>query len=83
MQTPISEQMRIGLETAKDSVNESSAALDEAILTDPELSHKQRMVLIHLQTAARRHQLLLEQIAIFLDSIDARCDIIVKHVTSS
>jgi hypothetical protein len=68
---------------AAESVRDASAALDEAILHDPELSHKTRLVLIHLQTAARRHQLLLEQMAICIDHVDTRIDILKNHVLKS
>lgn len=80
--TSITSTLNSNLANAKASVGDAAAALDEAILNDPELSHRTRMVLIHLQTAARRHQLLLESLAICIDHVDERCDIIMQHITS-
>jgi len=81
MLTPISKQLESGIEGAKQEVREAAAALDDAILHDPTLTHKQRMVLIHLQSAARKQNLILEQMAIHLDYLDDRIDIIKKFIT--
>ena len=76
----ITESLDRCIASAKESVTEAATALDDAILNDPELSHKQRIVLIHLQTAARRQNLILELMSICIDSVDQRCNNIIAHI---
>jgi len=76
----ITESLDRSIASAKESVTEAATALDDAILNDPELSHKQRIVLIHLQTAARRQNLILELMSICIDSVDQRCNNIIAHI---
>ncbi len=78
MPESITQTLEPSLAAAKESVTAAAAALDEAILNDPELSHKQRIVLIHLQTAARRHQLILDHMAICIELVDKRVDNVIK-----
>lgn len=81
-QTSIADTLQSNLDAIKADVKASAEALDEAILTDPELSHKQRMVLIHLQSTVRKQHLTLELLTICIDSVDKRVDNVMEHITA-
>lgn len=68
------------LDATKNDVRETAAALDNAILNDRTLSHETRLVLIGLQTAVRRQNLMLETLAIVIDAQDARLSYIMDYL---
>lgn len=81
--TSLAETLSTSVENIRESAREATAALDEAILHDPELSHKTRMVLINLNSAMRRQSLLNETLLIVLEGLENRHDILKNYVTTT
>lgn len=73
-------QLQSGIEEARRRTDTASRALDDAILNDPDLSNKERLVLIHLISSVRQQNLMLEVIAINLDHLNSRIDLIMDHI---
>jgi len=76
--TSVIDTLQNGLDEARRRSTDAAAALDEAILTDPELSHKTRMVLINLQSLTRQQNLNIDLMAICVDLLDKRIDNVIK-----
>lgn len=82
MTTMPSDSLKSNIALTQEDVTSAAQALDKLIFGEANISYDLRLMLIHLQSAARRQNLLIDLMANELDHLRRLHDIVMEHLKS-